>query len=192
MKAETVRVNTTSAELVRVSAQTIERRIYLIRGHKVMLDSDLAKLYHVLTKAFNQAVMRNRDRFPKDFMFQLTSEEASSLRSQSVTLNARDKGRGRHPKYAPHVFTEHGIAMLSAVLRSKRAVQMSILIVRAFIRMREMLADHKDLAVRVEKLEAAQQRQVSVIKMLAEEIEEIRNPPAPAKRRIGFRTESGD
>jgi hypothetical protein len=82
--------------------------------------------------------------------------------------------------------------MLSAVLRSKRAVQMSILIVRAFIRMREMLADHKDLAVRVEKLEAAQQRQVSVIKMLAEEIEEIRNPPAPAKRRIGFRTESGD
>lgn len=89
MKAETVRVNTTPAELVRVSAQTIERRIYLIRGHKVMLDSDLAKLYHVLTKAFNQAVMRNRDRFPKDFMFQLTSEEASSLRSQSVTLNAR-------------------------------------------------------------------------------------------------------
>ena len=128
MKAETVRVNTTSAELVRVSAQTIERRIYLIRGHKVMLDSDLAKLYHVLTKAFNQAVMRNRDRFPKDFMFQLTSEEASSLRSQIVTLDARDKGRGRHAKYAPHVFTEHGIAMLSAVLRSKRAVQMSILI----------------------------------------------------------------
>jgi hypothetical protein len=193
MKAELIRVNTASTGLVRVPARTIERRIYLIRGHRVMLDSDLAKLYHVLTKAFNQAVMRNRDRFPKDFMFQLTSEEAKSLRSQSVTLKNSEKRRGRHAKYAPYVFTEHGIAMLSSVLRSKRAVHMNILIVRAFIRMREILAGQKDLTdltARVDRLEAAQQRHVSVIKMLAEEIQEIKNPVAPARRRIGFRTES--
>jgi len=162
-----------------------------------MLDSDLAKLYHVTTKAFNQAVKRNQDRFPKDFMFQLTAEEARGLRSQSVTLNGsgtdgRETGRGRHRKYAPYVFTEHGIAMLSSVLRSKRAVQMNILIIRAFIRLREMLADHKDLAARVDKLEAAQKRHVSVIQMLANEIDQMKNPPVPTKRRIGFRTETGN
>jgi len=155
-----------------------------------MLDSDLAKLYHVTTKAFNQAVKRNQDRFPKDFMFQLTLEDARALRSHFVTLNSRGTERGRHRKYAPYVFTEHGIAMLSSVLRSKRAVQMNILIVRAFIRMREMLADHKDLAERVDKLEAAQQRHVSVIQMLANEIGQMKNPPVSAKRRIGFRTET--
>jgi hypothetical protein len=191
MKAELAKATTMSAGLVRVPGPMIEQRIYLIRGQRVMLDSDLAKLYHVLTKAFNQAVMRNRDRFPGDFMFQLTLEEARALGSQFVTLkNGGAKGRGQNVKYAPHVFTEHGIAMLSSVLRSKRAVQMNIQIVRAFIRMREMLAEHKDLAARVDKLEAAQQRHVSVIKMLADEIQEIKKPPATAKRRIGFRTEN--
>jgi hypothetical protein len=157
-----------------------------------MLDSDLAKLYHVTTKAFNQAVKRNRARFPKDFMFQLTAIEAKALRSQSVTLdNNTGKGRGQHVKYAPQVFTEHGIAMLSSVLRSKRAVQMNIQIIRAFIRIREITAHHKDLADRVDKLEIAQQRHVSVIKMLADEIDQMKNPPVSAKRgRIGFRTEN--
>jgi lipopolysaccharide biosynthesis regulator YciM len=108
-----------------------------------------------------------------------------------VTLDVSDKGRGRYAKYAPHVFTEHGIAMLSSVLRSKRAAQMNIQIVRAFIRMREILADNKDLAVRVDKLEVAQQRNFSVIKMLAEEIQEIKKAPASSKRRIGFRTDGG-
>jgi ORF6N domain len=117
-----------------------------------MLDSDLAKLYRVPAKVFKQAVKRNGDRSPEDFMFQLTAEEATLLRSQSVTLEIRETGRRRHRKYAPYIFTEHGIAMLSSVLRSKRAVQMNILIVRAFIRLREMLINHKDLAVRVEKL----------------------------------------
>jgi hypothetical protein len=155
-----------------------------------MLDSDLAKLYHVSTKAFNQAVKRNKDRFPKDFMFQLTSQEAKALRSQPVTL---EQGRGRHAKYAPHVFTEHGIAMLSSVLQSKRAVQMNILIIRAFIRIREITAHHKDLAARVDKLEIAQQRHVSVIQMLANEIDQVKNPPVSTKRRrIGFRTENRD
>ena len=114
-----------------------------------MFDSDLAKLYGVSTKVFNQAVLRNQDRFPDDFRFQLTSIESKTLRSQSVTLDdSGEAGRGQHRKYAAYVFTEHGIAMLSSVLRSKRAVQMNIQIIRAFIRMREMLAEHKDLAER--------------------------------------------
>jgi ORF6N domain len=192
MKAQLIRANTPSAGLVRVPAGTIERRIHFMQSQRVMLDSDLAKLYHVSTKAFNQAVKRNQDRFPKDFMFQLTPNEAKSLRSQPVTLEENAKGRGRHAKYAPHVFTEHGIAMLSSILRSKRAVQMNIQIIRAFIRIREITAHHKDLADRVDKLEMAQQRHVSVIKMLAEEIDEIKNPPVSVKRsRIGFRPEGG-
>ena len=126
-------------------------------------------------------------------MFEITTEEERALRSQTVTLNeSGEKGRGQHRKYAPYVFTEHGIAMLSSVLRSRRAIQMNIQIVRTFIRMREMLMEHKNLAGRVDKLESTQKRHVSVINMLADEILDIRNPPLPAKRRIGFRTERGD
>ena len=150
-----------------------------------MLDADLAKLYKVATKALNQAIKRNPARFPSDFMFQLTPEEAESLRSQVVTL---EKGRGRHSKYAPLAFTEHGVAMLSAVLKSPRAAQMSILIIRAFVKMRELLASHKDLAARVEKLEAAQKKHGSIIGILAEEIDEMKRLPEPPKRRIGFKT----
>jgi len=164
-----------------VPAGLIDRRIYQIRDRRVMLDSDLADLYRVPTKAFNQAVQRNPDRFPEDFMFQLTQEESENLRSQSVTSS----WGGR--RYLPLAFTEHGVAMLSSVLRSKRAVQMNILIVRAFIRMRDMLATHKALATRIQKLEAAQQRHASVINILAEEIEEMKRLPEPPKRRIGFK-----
>jgi hypothetical protein len=164
-----------------VPAGLIDRRIYQIRGRRVMLDSDLADLYRVPTKAFNQAVQRNLDRFPEDFMFQITPEESEILRSQSVTSS----WGGR--RYLPLAFTEHGVAMLSSVLRSKRAVQMNILIVRAFIRMRDMLATHKALATRIQKLEAAQQRHTSVINVLAEEIEEMKRLPEPPKRRIGFK-----
>ncbi len=166
-----------------VVAGFIERRIYLIRGQKVMLDADLAELYQVATKRLNEAVRRNRDRFPEDFMFRLSGEEASALRSQIATL---DKGRGRHAKYPPFAFTEHGVAMLSSVLRSKRAAPMNILIVRAFIRMREILATHKDLAVRIDRLEVNQKSHASVIAILAEEIEEIKRYPDAPKRRIGF------
>jgi phage regulator Rha-like protein len=190
MKAQLTKVRTTSAGLVSVPARSLECCIYLIRGYRVMFDADLANLYHVPTKVLNQAVKRNLDRFPDDFMFEITSEEERALRSQDVTLDENgEKGRGQHRKYAPYVFTEHGIAMLSSVLRSKRAIQMSIQIVRTFIRMREMLMEHKNLAGRVDKLETAQKRHVSVINMLADEILDIRNPPLPAKRRIGFRTE---
>ena len=173
------------AERLPVLVELIERRIYLIRGRKVMLDADLAELYRVATKVLNQAIKRNTARFPEDFMFQLTTEEAESLRSQIVTL---EKGRGRHSKYAPLAFTEHGVAMLSAVLKSQRAVQMSILIVRAFVKIRELLASHKDLAARVEKLEAAQKEHGSIIGILAEEIDEMKRLPEPPKRRIGFKT----
>src|SRR5271170_1778965 len=147
MNNQLAKLSTAPAGLVRVSAGMIERRIFAMRGHTVMLDADLAKLYRVPTKAFNQAVKRNSDRFPSDFMFQLSSEDVNSLRSQFVTLKIGPElraGRGRHRKYAPYVFTEHGIAMLSSVLRSKRAVQMNIMIIRAFIRLREMLLSHKD------------------------------------------------
>ena len=189
MKAELKLKTKPARGLVPVPPRDLERHIYVVRGHKVMLDSDLARLYHVTTKAFNQAVKRNRDRFPKDFMFQFSAEEAQGLRSQIVTLEADGKGRGQHSKYAPHVFTEHGIAMLASVLRSKRAAQMSILIVRAFIRMREMLAEHQALTERVTRLEANQRRHVSVIRTLADEIDSMRNPPERPARRIGFPTD---
>ena len=147
-----------------------------------MLDADLAELYHVVTRALNQQVRRNLGRFPSDFMFQLTPDEIANLRSQFVTSSW---GGRRKPPYA---FTEHGVAMLSSVLKSGRAVQMSILIVRAFVKMRELLASHKSLAARVDKLETSQKRHASVINILAEEIEDLKRPPAePPKRRIGFR-----
>jgi hypothetical protein len=135
--------------LKRIPVEFIERKIYLIRGQKVVLDSDLAKMYQVATKVLNQAVSRHKDRFPLDFMFQLTSEEDEYLRSQSVTSSAGHGGRRR----PPHAFTEHGVAMLSSVLKSKRAVQLNILIIRAFVRLREYLATHKDLARKLEDVE---------------------------------------
>jgi hypothetical protein len=136
-------VSRTSRSVVPV--ERIASRIYLIRGQKVMLDADLANLYAVPTKVFNQAVRRNLDRFPKDFMIQLTQKEAASLRSQIVTL---ERGRGRYPKYAPLAFTEQGVAMLSSVLRSKRAAQVNLGIMRAFVRLRVMLATNEELARR--------------------------------------------
>src|SRR5882724_11512935 len=130
----------TSADLVPVPIQLIERRIYLIRGQKVMLDSDLAELYQVETRALNQAVRRNLDRFPEDFMFQLSEQELENWRSQIVMSNPTSRMGLRRPPYA---FTEHGVAMLSSVLNSVRAVQMNILIIRAFVQLRELLATHK-------------------------------------------------
>ena len=176
----------TSTDLLPIAGELIERRIYLVRGQKVMLDSDLAELYQVPTKRLNEAVRRHNDRFPEDFMLQLTEEEADSLRSQVATSNVGRGGR----RYLPYAFTEHGVAMLSSVLRSPRAVQMNILIVRAFVKLREMLASHRELATRVEKLEAKQRTHASVIGILADEIEKMKKPaqlPVPPKRRIGFR-----
>src|SRR5579871_367665 len=146
-----------------------------------MLDADLAALYQVPTKRLNEAIKRNRDRFPQDFMFQLTNRELEDWRSQIATSNPGARMGVRRPPYA---FTEHGVAMLSAVLRSRRAVQMNILIIRAFVKMRELLASNKDLAARVEKLEVSQARHTSVINLLAEEIDKLREPPpVPPKPR---------
>jgi len=148
-----------------------------------MIDSDLAGLYQVLTKNLNRAVSRNPDRFPEDFMFRLTPEEAECLRFQKGTSN---EGRGGR-RYLPHVFTEHGVAMLASVLNSGRAVQMSILIIRAFVRMREAVAGHKEVSGRIERIESTQARHSSVIKMLADEIDTLKRLPAPPpRRRIGF------
>jgi len=163
-----------------VPAERIERLILLIRGHKVLLDTDLAQLYNVSTKVLNQAVRRNKDRFPSDFIFQLTTEEVYSLRSQTVTL---ETGRGRHRKYLPYAFSEQGIAMLSSVLRSKRAVHVNIEIMRAFVRLRELLATHKDLA---RKLEALEKKYDAQFKVVFDAIRQLMSPEAPKKRKIGF------
>ena len=174
------------AERLPISIGLIERRIYVIRGQKVMLDADLADLYRVETRALVQAVKRNLGRFPRDFMFRLTPKENHVLRSQIVISKNSRGGR----RYAPYAFTEHGVAMLSAVLTSQRAVQMSILIVRAFVKIRELLASHKELSARVEKLEREQKEHASIITILADEISEMRRLPEPSRRRIGFRTDS--
>lgn len=141
------------AALFAVPTESIERRIYLIRGLKFMFDRDLAELYQVPTKVFNQAVKRNKRRFPEDFMFRLTAGEGQILRSQVVTL---ERGRGRHSKYPPYAFTEQGVAMLAAVLHSRRAIETSITIVRVFVRLREMLARHRQLSHKMAELERTQ------------------------------------
>jgi phage regulator Rha-like protein len=170
-------------EITIIPVEQIGQRIYLIRGVKVILDADLAALYQVETRILIQAVNRNIDRFPSDFMFQLTQEEARSLRSQIVTSK---KGRGGR-RYLPYAFTEHGVAMLSSVLNSKRAVQMNILIIRAFVKLRELLASNKDLAARLEKLERSHEQHASVINILAEEIDTLKQlPPEPERKPIGF------
>ena len=144
-----------------------------------MLDYDLAKLYGVETKILNQAVKRNTKRFPRDFMFQLNFQEVSGSRSQFVTLK-----RGQNIKYRPYAFTEHGILMLSSVLSSERAVQVNIEIMRAFVKLREMLASHKDLAL---KLAAMEKKYDSQFKVVFDAIRELMTPPEPKPRRIGFR-----
>lgn len=163
--------------------EMIERRIYLIRGQKIMLDGDLAELYQVETRTLVQAVKRNIDRFPGDFCFQLTLQEADSLRSQIVISNIGRGGR----RYLPYVFTEHGVAMLSSVLHSKKAVQMNILIVRAFIKLRDMLSAHKDLAAEIEKLKKEQQEQGKHIQQIFAIIQKLLEPAPAPKRQFGFR-----
>ena len=133
----------------RVSIETVARRIHIVRNHKVMLDSDLAELYGVATRVLNQAVKRNPDRFPGDFMFQLDPSEAAALRSQLVTSKSGRGGR----RHVPFAFTEHGAIMAATVLNSPAAVQMSIFVVRAFSRLRELISTHKDLAAKIEGLE---------------------------------------
>ena len=160
-------------------AEVIEQKIYMIRRQKVMLDADLAELYGVTTGNLNLAVRRNPKRFPQDFMFQLGRQETQSLLLQ----NARAKGRGGR-RTPPYAFTEQGVAMLSSVLNSERAIEVNIGIMRAFVRLRSMLAGHADLARRLEKLE---QKYDDQLKEVFEAIREMMEPePVPPARRIGF------
>ena len=164
-----------------IPPERIQSRILLVRGHRVMLDADLAELYGVTTKVLNQAVKRNADRFPEDFMFRLSPEETRGLRSQIVTSNSGRGGR----RYAPYAFTEHGAVMLANVLRSSVAVQASIQVVRAFIRLRELLAAHKGLARKLVALEKKYDRQFAVVFEAIRQLME--GPPDEPKGRIGFR-----
>ncbi len=163
--------------------EQVERRILLIRGHKMMLDSDLAELYGVETKNLNKAVKRNMERFPDGFMFQLTAKEYSSLRFQFGTLNQK---RGQHRKYLPMVFTEQGVAMLSSVLRSKRAIQVNIAIMKTFVKIREMLSTHRDL---IRKFDALEQKYDVQFRVVFEAIRELMASPRSPRRRIGFHSQ---
>jgi len=161
--------------------ERIEKAILLIRGQKVMLASDLAKLYGVTTFNLNKAVKRNMDRFPSDFMFQLTKEEAEGLRFQIGM--SKPAGRGGR-RYLPYAFTEQGVAMLSSVLHSKRAVLVNIAIMRAFVRLRELLATHKELARKLDELEQKYDAQFRVV---FDAIRQLMAPPPEQKKgRIGF------
>jgi hypothetical protein len=163
-----------------VPLERIAKTIFLIRGQKVMLDSDLAALYQVPTKVLNQAVRRNLGRFPSDFMFHLTVEEQDSLRSQFVTL---DIGRGRHRKYLPYAFTEQGVAMLSTVLNSERAIRVNIEIIRAFVRLRQFFLSNKELSKRLDELEKKYDGQFRAV---FDAIRQLMAPPPSKARKIGF------
>ena len=168
------------ADKLLVPAERIEHAILVLRGQKVMLDSELAALYEVPVKALNQAVKRNLDRFPEDFMFRLNQEEATSLRSQSVTSKAGRGGR----RTEPYAFTEQGVAMLSSVLHSPRAVHVNIEIMRAFVRLRQMLQQNTELA---RKLAALERKYDGQFKMVFEAIRDLMAPAPKEKPRIGFR-----
>jgi len=183
-------LNMTANDNELIPAERIAQAIFLIRGQKVILDVDLAELYEVTTKRFNEQVKRNVERFPQDFMFQLTQEEWDALRSQFATLKT---GRGQHRKYLPYAFTEHGAIMAATVLNSPRATKVSVYVVRAFVRLREILASNKELALSLAELESRIGRKLDsheqAIAGILNAIREFMRPPEPAKKRpIGFVT----
>jgi len=173
------KVSVTAANSVQaVTLANLEHRILLLRGLKVMLSTDLAALYEVEPRVLNQAVKRNQDRFPEDFMFQLTSEEYSNLKSQLVTSSW-----GGVRRALPYAFTEQGVAMLSSVLQSPRAIQVNIAIMRAFVKLREMLTSHRELA---RKLDAMERKYDSQFKAVFDAIWELMVPQDKPRSRIGF------
>lgn len=169
-----------------IPVEIIENKIYVIRGVKIIFDFDIAKLYQVKTKVLVQAVKRNKERFPEDFMFQLKKEEIDQMnRSQFVTGSQKH----RDPKSKPYAFTEQGVAMLASVLKSKRAVEVSIAIVRAFIQLREMLQNHKDILVEIEKIKKDVKKQDEKILAIMNAINRMLEPELDKKKKkIGFRT----
>jgi len=166
-----------------VPAEAIVTKILFLRGEKVLLDRDLAGLYGVETRVLKQAVRRNIKRFPEDFMFELTEDENRALRSQSVILK-----RGQHSKYLPFAFTEQGVAMLSSVLNSDRAIEVNIAIMRAFVQLRKMISSNEELARKLEKLEHKIEKQDEDIGLIFEAIRELMTPPDTPPKKIGFKT----
>ena len=173
-----------------IPAERIAQAIFVIRGQKVIIDADMAELYEVTTKRLNEQVRRNLERFPQDFMLQLSQEEWDALRSQFATLKT---GRGQHRKYLPYAFTEHGAIMAATILNSPRATEVSVYVVRAFVRLREVLASNKELALKLSELESRIGRKLDshdqAIAGILNAIRELMRPPEPAKKRpIGFVT----
>jgi hypothetical protein len=164
------------------AAAMIANRIYAVRGQKVMLDRDLAELYGVPTRTLNQAVKRNRSRFPADFMFQLTTGEVRSLRSQIVISNASRGGR----RYQPFAFTQEGVAMLSAVLKSERAIQVNVAVMRAFVSLREMAVNYRNLSRKLGELERRCNHHDQNIKVVFDALKRLIHAPEPPRRPIGF------
>jgi phage regulator Rha-like protein len=166
-----------------IPEETVERAILVVRGHKVILDSDLAELYGVTVKRLNEQVKRNGSRFPQDFLFRLTADEWRSLRSQFATL---EHGTGQHRKYLPFAFTEHGALMAASVLSSQRAVEMSILVVRAFVKLRSILAAHRELASKLDELERRLSTHDRQLVSLFDALRRLTAPGDRAGRPIGF------
>ena len=164
-----------------IDNESLEKKIYQVRGQKVMLDSDLAELYGVETKRLNEQVTRNIERFPDDFMVQLTIEEAKNLRSQFATLPTES-----HFRYRPRVFTEHGILMLSSVLKSPQAIQVNIEIMRAFVRLRKVSLSYADIAAKIEDIESRLAGHDDQFRIFHEIILPLLESPMPGKRKIGF------
>ena len=200
-KADTVN---TAVAFEPLSIGEVAQRIVLIRGQRVVLDTDLAAFYGETTKRFNQQVSRNRARFPEDFMFQLSDEEFAALRLQSATLDGGSKpGRGQHRKYLPYAFTEHGAIMAATILSSPRAIEVSVYVVRAFVRMRELAVTHGDLAKQLAELEEKTEALAmnhdtfsrntrAQLKQVFDALRELMTPPDPPKRPIGFVTPAED
>lgn len=170
-----------------VPDEVVMNKIYLIRNQKVMLDADLAELYGTETKKLKQQVNRNIQRFPKHYMFELTKEENEVLRSQFVTLK-----RGEHSKYLPYAFTEHGILMLSNILKSERAISVSIQIIDIFVKLRETLANQTDLWLELERIKAKINKQDNNIDLIFQYLDELiqRRDSAEPRQRIGFKPDS--
>jgi hypothetical protein len=171
----------------RASIFSAESRILFLRQQRVILDSDLAELYGVPVRQLNQQVKRNPERFPADFVFQISRKEQATLRSQIVISSLEWGGR----RYLPYAFTEHGATMAATVLNSRQAIEMSVFVVRAFIRLREMLATNRQLAAKIDELENRRQTHDSAIRGLIRAIKDLSTPEQPVRRRIGFQLPRG-
>ena len=172
-----------AGRVMMIPDELVINKIYLVRGQKVMLDRDLAELYQVETRILNQAVQRNIDRFPKDSMFQFTEKELENWKSQIVISNSEKMGIRKRP----FAFTEQGVAMLSSVLNSETAIRVHVQIIRVFAKMREILLTHKDILLRLEKIEKKLAGHDEDIQLIFQYLKKLLNPPQPPRRKIGFR-----